>query len=103
MWIEPFRTGQPVTARRCSCKARQRRVGREGNKGSMGHKLLANAEIPRLQRRISAPSLAQFAAMPEHDMAIVQAYATGCYCMKEIAETLDIQYATASRTVKKTD
>ena len=74
-----------------------------GNKGSVGHKLLANAEIPRLQRCISAPSLAQFAAMPEHDMAIVQAYATGCYSMKEIAETLDIQYAIASRTEKKTD
>ena len=36
-------------------------------------------------------------------MAIVQAYATGSYSMNEIAETFEIQYTTASRTVKKTD
>ena len=69
----------------------------------MGNKLATDAEIPRLQRRTSAPPLARFAAMPERNMAIVQAYATGCYTMKEIAQTFDIHYATVSRTVKKRD
>jgi putative transposase len=33
--------------------------------------------------------------------AIVQAYATGCYSMKEIAEAFDVHYATVSRVLKK--
>ena len=36
-------------------------------------------------------------------MAIVQAYAMGCYSRKEIAQTFDIHYATVSRIVKKRD
>ena len=42
-----------------------------GNKGSVGHKLLIDAEIPRRQRRTSAPPLARFIAMPERNMEIV--------------------------------
>jgi putative transposase len=61
----------------------------------------ADAEIPRLQRRASAPPLARFAAMPERNPAIAQAYATGCYSMKEIVGGFDIHYATVSRVVKK--
>ena len=52
-----------------------------------------DAEIPRLQRRALAPPLARFAAMPARNPAIVQAYDTGCYSMKEIAEAFDIHYA----------
>ena len=44
----------------------------------IGTRLSADAEIPRLQRRASAPPLARFAAMPARNPAIVQAYATGC-------------------------
>ena len=66
-----------------------------------GNKLAADAEIARLQRRTSAPPLARFAAMPERSMAIVQAYATGCYSTREIAHTIEIHYATVSRTVEK--
>ena len=36
-------------------------------------------------------------------MAIMQAYATGCYSMKEITQTFDIHDATVSRAVKKRD
>ena len=43
----------------------------------MDHKLVADAEIPRLQRRISVPLLASFSAMPERNTAIVQAWETG--------------------------
>ena len=57
--------------------------------------------IPRLQRRASAPPLARFAAMPARNPDIVQAYATGCYSMKEIAQAFDIHYATVSRALKK--
>jgi REP element-mobilizing transposase RayT len=64
-------------------------------------RLAADAEIPRLQRRASAPPLAQFVALPARNPAIVQAYATGCYSMKEVAHAFDIHYATVSRIVKK--
>jgi putative transposase len=67
----------------------------------IGTRLSADAEIPRLQRRASAPPLVRFAAIPERNPAIVQAYATGCYSMKEIAEAFDIPYATVSRVLKK--
>ena len=60
----------------------------------MHHKLVAAAEIPRLQRRTSAPPLAWLAAMPERNTAIVRGYATGCYTMKEIALAFEIHYAT---------
>lgn len=36
-------------------------------------------------------------------MAIVQASATGCYSMDEIAQTSEIHNATVSRIVKMTD
>ena len=67
----------------------------------MDHKLVAAAETPRLPRRNSAPSLARFAAMPNHNIAIVHAFATGCYGMTEIAQVFEIHYATLSRIVKK--
>jgi putative transposase len=39
--------------------------------------------------------------MPARNPAIVQAYATGCYSMKEIAQAFGVHYATVSRIVKK--
>ena len=67
----------------------------------IGTRLSSDAEIPRLQRRAFAPPLARFEAMPARNPAIVQAYATGCYSMKEIAGAFDIHYATVSRVLKK--
>ncbi len=64
-------------------------------------RLSADAEIPHLQRRASVPPLVRFAATPARNPAIVQAYATGCYSMKEIAQAFNIHYATVSRIVKK--
>ena len=69
--------------------------------GKIGTLLATDAEIPRLQRRASALPLDRFAAMPERNPAIVQAYATGCYSMKEIAQAFDIHYATVSRVLSK--
>jgi len=65
-------------------------------------RLSADAEIPRLQRRAAAPPLASFVTMPQRDSAIVQAYATGRYSMKQVAQAFDVHYATVSRVLKKT-
>ena len=54
-----------------------------------------------MQRRASAPPLVRFVALPARNPAIEQAYATGCYSMKEIAQAFNIHYATVSRIVKK--
>ena len=40
--------------------------------------------------------------MPNHNMAIVQAFTTGCYGMTEIAQAFEIHYATVGRIVKMT-
>ncbi len=64
------------------------------------NKLLADPEIPRLQRRARAAPLSVFTVMPERNSAIAQAYATGRYSQKEIADAFDIHYATVSRIVK---
>ena len=40
--------------------------------------------------------------MPERNTAIVQACATRCYSMKDIAQAFEIHYATVSRIVKMT-
>ena len=69
----------------------------------MGYKLAADEEIPRLQRRKSAPPPARFATVPKCTTAIVQACPTGCYGMTEIAQAFEIHYATVSRIVKITD
>ena len=63
-------------------------------------RLSADAEIPRLQRRAFAPPLVCFTAMPARSPAIAQAYATGCYSMKEIAQAFNIHYSTVSRILK---
>ena len=45
--------------------------------------------------------LVRFIALPARYPAIVQAYATGCYSMKEIAQAFNIHYATVTQIVKK--
>ena len=60
-----------------------------------------DTEIPRLQRRAKAPPLASFVAIADRNAAIAQAYATGRYSMKEIAQAFGVHYATVSRVVKK--
>jgi putative transposase len=67
---------------------------------SMSNRLLGDTEIPRLQRRGRAAPLEVFAAMPDRNIAIAEAYATGRYSQKEIAVAFDIHYATVSRIVK---
>ena len=66
---------------------------------ALSDKLLNDPEIPRLQRRVRAAPLAVFAAMPDRNSAIIQAYATGRYSQKEIASVFGVHYATVSRIV----
>ena len=67
---------------------------------ALSNRLLNDSEIPRLQRRAHVAPLSVFALMPDRNTAIVQAYATGRYSQKEIAQAFDIHYATVSRIVK---
>ena len=62
----------------------------------------AMAEIPRIQRRPLAKSLAYYRdTMADPKAAISTAYATGDYTMQEIAMFFGVHYATVSRAVKK--
>jgi putative transposase len=67
---------------------------------TVGVKLLADAEIPRLHRRLAAPPLVQFAAMPLRSEAMALAYATGSYSLKAIAQAFNVHYSTVSRALK---
>lgn len=59
-------------------------------------------EIPRMQRRPIAKPLATYAkaAGDDRDRAIAQAYASGDYTMKQIAEHFAVHYSTVSRAVR---
>ena len=59
-----------------------------------------HTEIPRAQRRAAAPALAHFVQQSDRNHAIAQAYATGCYSLKEIGEAFKLHYATVSRVVR---
>jgi len=61
---------------------------------------LGHTEIPRAQRRATAPPLAHFVALPERNSAMAQAYATGCYSLKDIGQAFGLHYATVSRLVR---
>ncbi len=58
-------------------------------------------EISRAQRRAGAPGLGHFTALPDRDAAIAQAYASGVYSLKEIADAFGLHYATISRIVRR--
>jgi REP element-mobilizing transposase RayT len=60
----------------------------------------AHTEISRAQRRAAAPALSHFIKQPERNRAMAQAYATGCYSLKEIGEAFGLHYATVSRLVR---
>jgi len=59
-------------------------------------------EIPRLQRRLPAKSLASYRA--EHGdnwrLGMALAYLSGDYAMKAIADEFGVHYTTVSRAVK---
>ncbi len=59
-------------------------------------------EIPKSQRRSMGKALAQYQrAYRERDVAMAQAYASGLYTMKAIADHFGVHYMTVSRAVRK--
>lgn len=62
------------------------------------------SEIPRTQRRPKAKPLAYYELIyKDRKRAMVEAYFTGDYTMKEIAEYFEVHYSTVSRAIKKTE
>lgn len=58
--------------------------------------------IPDAQRRGPAPTIAAIAeACPDRNQAIIEAYATGAYSYREIAEFFGIHLATVGRIVRR--
>lgn len=61
-------------------------------------------EVPRVQRRVLAKPLAEFAAAyPLRREAMARAFLTGAYTMQEIAEHFRVHYSTVSRAVSWLD
>lgn len=62
------------------------------------------SEIPRTQRRPPAKPLRYYKEnKQDRTQGMVEAYRSGDYTMKEIAEYFDVHYSTVSRAIKKTE
>ena len=62
----------------------------------------ALSEIPRAQRRPQPKAIAHYQrSHADRDEAMAQAYLTGDYTLKSIAEHFGVHYATVSRAVRK--
>jgi len=62
------------------------------------------SEIPRIQHRSKAKPLQYYEQRyKDKKRAMVQAYSTGDYTMKEIAGYFDVHYSTVSRAIKKAE
>lgn len=57
-------------------------------------------EVPRAQRRALARSLSEYRRLADSRDAMAQAYLSGNYTMKEIADHFGVHYSTVSRAVK---
>jgi REP element-mobilizing transposase RayT len=69
-------------------------------RASLSHRHASDPEITHLQRRPKALPLAHYASLPERDQAMRQAYATGRYRQREIAQAFGVHHATVSRVVR---
>jgi len=58
------------------------------------------SEVPRAQRRPISHGLADYAARTDRRRAMAQAYLSGSFTMREIAEHFGVHYATVSRAVR---
>ena len=58
-------------------------------------------EVPRRQRLVSRPRLAEIVRNAENNAAIAEAYREHGYTMKEIADQLGVHYATISRRLRR--
>jgi len=57
-------------------------------------------EVPRAQRRPMGVSLSSYAARSDRRRAMAEAYLSGYYTMKDIAEYFRVHYSTVSRAVR---
>lgn len=79
-------------------------LGSDAFVASLQRNLHADArlqEIPAIQRRPLPKPLAQLAEEHERDEAILRAYASGGYSLKEIGDHFNLHYSRVSRIVKK--
>ena len=60
-------------------------------------------EVPRAQRRIIAKSLAEYRCLDDTKEGMAQAYLSGNYTLKEIADHFGVHYSTVSRAVKASE
>lgn len=58
------------------------------------------AEVPRVQRRPVSPPLDYYLEQPDRRSAMGEAYISGSYLMREIAERFNVHYSTVSRAVR---
>lgn len=58
-------------------------------------------EVPRIQRCAQPRPLTDYLATADHKAAMVAAYRSGSYTMKEIADAFGVHYATVSRAVHR--
>lgn len=58
-------------------------------------------EVPRAQRRPAPPALTQLAAAYPRDEAIVRAYVSGGYTLREIGEYFGLHYSRVSRIARE--
>jgi len=62
------------------------------------------SEVPRMQRRVQAKPLSWYKAQClSRNEGIVNAYQSGDYLMKQIAECFNVHYSTVSRVIKKAE
>ena len=65
------------------------------------HKSAKLNEVPRLQRLVSRPSLAEMFRNAVDNATIAQACREHGYTMKEFADHLDVHYAAISRRLRR--
>lgn len=57
-------------------------------------------EVPRAQRRPGAQPLSHYASLGDWRRAMAEAYASGDYTMRDIADYFGVHYATVSRAIR---
>ncbi|WP_232222182.1 helix-turn-helix domain-containing protein [Thioalkalivibrio paradoxus] len=58
------------------------------------------SEVPRIHRKALTPSWEEYERIPDRRRAMAEAYLSGGYTMREIAERFGVHYSTVSRAVR---
>ncbi|AGA33068.1 regulatory protein LacI [Thioalkalivibrio nitratireducens DSM 14787] len=57
-------------------------------------------EVPRIHRKALTPSWEEYERIPDRRRAMAEAYLSGGYTMREIAERFGVHYSTVSRAIR---